>query len=739
MNFIFKNKISLGLIAIQLGVASLFGQNGRLEKANMLYENLSYAEAAPIYERILKKDTSNNTVLRKLANSYYKMNMPEQALPHYEKISKLSGVKKNEIDNYVWALESLKKYSKAEKVRSAFDKTNLNPNRLSKLEKLKVNNGVFSVGKVNLNSVLSDFSPTYYMDDKIIYVSSTDYKDKVISRKHTWNKEPFYNLFTAKITEDGELSNKKKFSNALNTRYHEGPLTITNDQKMIYFTRNDFQDGERGYDKNGITRLKIYSVMVDENGKWSDEKSFIHNNSEYSVGHPTLSKDGRYMYFASDMPGGFGGTDLYVSELIDGNWTTPVNLGSKINTEANEAFPFIHPNGNLFFASDGHIGLGGLDLYAAKRTGDKFSTVQNLGGSINSSFDDFGLILSKNEKDGYFSSNRSNGKGLDDIYSFDVLKPIFNIFILKGVVSDATTKNTLPEVDVFLLSESGDTLFNQTTKQDGSYFFEVSPDESYTLNSIKEGYNPISVSIDKDNLNIEDGEYIKDVLVNKEAIILLGTIKSKDYQVPIKDAKIEIVDLDSKEVLYTFSTAIDGKFSKKLKNIKKGDKLKYIVKVSAPGYLSISEKFKKTISTEKQIDLTKELDIALSKIEVGSDIGKIINIKPIYFDLNKADIRPDAAEELDKIVKVMQENPEMIIELGSHTDSRGSDAYNEKLSDKRAKSSAAYVKRFLKDPSRIYGKGYGEKQLVNKCSNGVKCSEDEHQTNRRTEFKVIKM
>jgi len=340
-------------------------------------------------------------------------------------------------------------------------------------------------------------------------------------------------------------------------------------------------------------------------------------------------------------------------------------MGKNINTEGNEMFPFVHDDGLLFFASNGLPGLGGLDIFVAKLTDSKTAgTPMNLGAPVNSSYDDFALILDKDQKNGYFSSNRLEGRCDDDIYCFEMNKPI-----------------------------SFDTQNNQTQ-----------------------------------NSNVNNQ------VVKAPTFSLYCLVTNKETKSPIEGATITLKDNFTGKS-ETFITTTSGDFTKKLDFYKLNDKVNFDVKIEKNGFLTKTANYSKTLAVPGQYNIHEEIDMNLLKIEVGSNLGALLNINPIYFDYDKSLITPKASIELDKIEKVLNDNPTMEIELGSHTDSRGSAEYNIKLSDRRAKASAEYIKNRITNPDRIYGKGYGATQLLNKC---VKCTEDEHQMNRRTEFKIVK-
>ena len=488
--------------------------------------------------------------------------------------------------------------------------------------------------------------------------------------------------------------------------------------------------------------MKLFERSL-EDGSWGAEKAFPYNNDEYSVGHATLTADGKTMYFASDMPGGTGGVDLYKSNRqANGTWTTPVNLGTRINTEGNEMFPFIHADGILFFASDGHLGLGGLDVFAtpldAKGTA---GIVKNLGTPVNGNRDDFALILDKTMKSGYFSSNRETGNGDDDIYYFALNKPITFGKRIEGIAKDKSGTIVGMAV-VSLMDKNGNVLETLTTGEDGYFSFPADDKTEYKLKGSKTEYFD---GTEKANTLGDEPVVKADVVLDKDpGISLVGLVREKGTTTVLDGVKVTLLDnLGGPGANYT--TDAEGMFRNPLEGKKLADRISYNIKLEKEGYLPKTVTYNKVLDKPGQYEVQSELDLSLTKLEVGMDIGKAIDIQPIYFDVNKYNIRPDAAIELQKIVEVMNAYPTMVIELGSHTDCRATEAYNMTLSDNRAKASAAWIKKKITGADRIYGKGYGESQLVNHCAcdrtdkDNQICSEEEHQLNRRTEFRIVKM
>ncbi|OHT43699.1 OmpA family protein, partial [Flavobacterium tructae] len=513
------------------------------------------------------------------------------------------------------------------------------------LEQIKNNSGRFEIADAGINSRYSDYGSSF-LDNKLVFASARD-TGGVAKAKFKWTNKSFTNLYSAELNADGSVGIPKRFENKINSKFNESTPVFTKDGLTMYFTRNNFLNGTKGTDDKKVTLLKLYKASYIK-GKWTNIVELPFNSDQYSVAHPTLSVDEKKLYFASDMPGTFGQSDLYsVTINTDGSFGKPENLGAAINTEGRETFPFISGDNELYFASDGRPGLGGLDVYVSTIKNDlTFSEVQNVGAPINTKVDDFGFIIDSKSRTGFFSSNRDGGHGYDDVYRFSETRKLPCEEILSGTVIDAETNLVLENAKVNLLDNQLQIIGEVITKADGKYSFKVNCNKEYFVRAARQDYdtNELPKAIDKTSLTL-----------------------------PLKKTPQKVV--------------------------------------------------------EKTIE----------KLIVGDDLAKILHIKMIYFDLGKSIVRKEAAIELEKIRQVMIQNPSMKIDVRSHTDSRQTHAYNEKLSDRRAKATVAWLVKKGIAADRITGKGYGETQLLNKCADGVKCTTEEHQANRRSEFIIVSM
>ena len=710
----------------------------RLEKkAGKDYSVYNFDKSIKEYETVKDKSDKDK---RELADAYLKVHNYAKAEFWYEDL--LKGGKANKSDSvsfisvllnnekYTNAFPLMRNYKKGNPTDSRYDAFIKDENYLAKL----AGEGRFTVKNLDINSEQEDFGAVFY-NDKVVFASSRE-GIVPVQRRWNWNHLPFLDIYVSNRESSGELNQPVDFQKDFNKKFHEGPVSFAKNGTLGAFTRNNY-DGESS---DHTRKLQLFTFELKDD-KWNPSTAFPLNDKEYSVGHAAFNEEGTLMYFASDMPGGKGGVDLYkITRSPEGTWGKPENLGDKINTAGNEMFPYLYKSEILFFSTDGHPGYGGLDVYVAQIKKDGFGKVFNAGSPVNSSKDDFSFVLNSEMSQGYFASNREGGKGDDDIYSFIMNKPfVFGKTIL-GISKDKEGK-IIPNAVVQLKDEKGKVVGELKSDENGNYAFPIEEEQMYSIVASKDGHQDGSTKVDA---RVNESEIKADVVLEKiPQLSLLGLITDSKTKEPLNGVKITLTDAFTNVVFLEVLTPAKGDFAKALSSNKIGDKLAYNVKIEKDGYLTKNLVFTKQIESEEPIKLHEALDITLSKLEVGLDLAKMIDIKPIYFDLGKSNIRKDAAVELDKIVKVMNEYPSMVVELGSHTDCRSSMESNMKLSDARAKSSAEYIRKKITNPERIYGVGFGETKLLNGCAceGTVKstCSEADHQMNRRTEFKIMKM
>jgi outer membrane protein OmpA-like peptidoglycan-associated protein/tetratricopeptide (TPR) repeat protein len=632
-----KKIIQISLIILYF---SGFAQEAKLAVANKKYEKFFYVDAIKIYEKVANKGYQSSELFKKLGNSYYYNGELEKSVEWYQKLFVLNeGVEPEYYFRYSQALKTIQNYEEATVfLEKYYQKTN--SNRLDKAQNylavIDQNSDRFLIDTTTINTQYYDFGPAFY-NDAIVFTSSRP-DIVLVKKKHKWTNQNFTDLYISKISNDSVLSEPENFSTAINSKFNEASPVFTKDGKTMYFTRNNYLVGkkgkDKGMDKERTTLIKIYRAEL-INEEWTNIKELPFNSDFYSTAHPALSLDEKTLYFSSDRPGTIGGADIFKVTIHNNKYSKPENLGLNINTKGRESFPFIGPNNSLYFASDGHLGLGGLDIFESKIIDNEFQPPTNIGKPINSSFDDFGFIINEMNR-GFFTSNRKEGKGFDDIYQ---LTACFSK--LNGQITDLITNEIIPNATILLLDDNENVISETKSDENGNYKLELNCKQKYFIR-----------------------------------------VKKEDF-----------------ETTETVVTPLDNN---------------------------------KTV-----VDL--KLNRTVFPITEGTDLAKVFDISIIFFDLDKWNIRPDAARDIQKVIEVMNEYPNMHISIRSHTDSRQTHAYNELLSDRRAKSTLQFMVLNGIEKERLTAQGFGENQLVNECADGIYCSEEEHQRNRRSEFIITKI
>ncbi|MES2762884.1 MAG: OmpA family protein [Bacteroidota bacterium] len=727
---------------ILFSIVSLFAvksvaQSASINAANKLYFSKLYVQAIPKYESVLKKDSANADVLINLGDCYRLTNNNRGQLICYGKLVKTGKAEEIHKLYYGQALMGAGKYDDAKKYMDEYkgDKRGESFSKaITNLQKFSKNADAYALKEFEHNSPFNDFSAFTFMNDKIVFTSNKS-KTAWISRKHGWTGNNYCHMFMTEKNEFGEYDTPAMFIAEYAPKYNDGPFSASKDGTNIFFTRNSTSKKDKSLD--GTQKLKIMQATI-LNDNFQSMMVLKFNSNEYNCAHPAISKDGKTLYFSSDMGGGQGGMDLYYCKLdAGGAWGPPVNLGEKVNTRGNELFPSITDDNILYFASNGHEGLGGLDVYECKIKDDKVGKVYNMGKPVNSEYDDFAYNLNSDGKKGFLSTNRKTGGMNDDIYHVEVLRKVSRGKTVNFVIKDKDSQEPLTMTTIKLNTDSF------TTNEKGEFQGVLEEDINYALVIKKEKYFEIADSISTKSSPEED-EFTKTIELEKDPnLTLLAGIYDAKTGVGIENVHIKIKDLAVSNDFELLKTEKNGEYKMPLKGKKIGDKLLFLVTIEKEGYITKTTNFTYEIKKEGEIQMNELLGLTIGKVEVGMDLAKMIDIKPIYFDLGKSVIRKDAAIELDKVVAVMKEYPNMIIELGAHTDCRGAAASNLKLSGARAKASAAYIVKQGIDKTRISGKGYGEGKLLNSCACEGKvkptCSEDEHAKNRRTEFIIVKL
>lgn len=643
--------------------------NMNVKYADKKYSEYAYADAIKVYENLVTTETNNEGLIQRLANSYYFNGELKSALKWYEQLFMINPDQESEyLYRYAQSLKSAGNYRKSDEILQKFNekavlekRADLIRNDKNYLEEIKENSGRFEIGDAGVNSHFSDYGSTTY-NNKIIFTSARD-TGGVVKTNFQWTNRSFSRLYSAVLMPDGSVGKPELLIKRKKDKFNESSPIFTKDGRTMYFTRNNFTDGKRRSNDKNVTLLKLYKAeWIDE--EWKNIKELPFNSDQYSTAHPALSVDEKVLYFASDMPGTFGQSDIYkVTINEDGTFGTPENLGPSINTEGRETFPFISGDNELYFASDGRPGLGGLDIFAVRiKANGTFDEVLNVGEPVNSKQDDFAFSIDSKIRNGFFSSNRDSGQGLDDIYRFTETRRLICEQNLTGTVTDAESNELLANTSLTLFNDKFDPVGTIVTDEKGNYIFPtVKCGRKYTIRTAKTDYNAKEVSVN----------------IQKDAETTLMIALNKVF-VPLAAKKIEI----------------------------------------------------------KKVAISP---VKLGSIKVGADLAKLLNLPMNFFDLGKATIKKTSEPQLMKVVNLLNEYPNMKLDIRSHTDSRSSSESNQILSEKRAQSTKNWLVQKGISEERLSAKGYGETQLVNKCEDGVKCTEKQHMQNRRSEFIIVAM
>lgn len=627
--------------------SNVFSQKALVRKAEKTNAQLEYIKTIDVLEEVAQKGYKSEDLFMRLGDAHYFNTQMEAAAKWYGELMQLNPNPDPEyFFRYAQSLKGLQQYEEADQWMQKFKSAKTEDlrgkyyvNSKTLLENLPDKSSRITLDNLGINTPFSDYSVAFYKGE-LVFASA-----RQEGPRYGWNNQPYIDLYFGRRYEQTQNS----FSDALplegkvNTRFHESNAAFSSDGTTVYFTRNNYLKGRLRKDDEKFSNLKIYRARFDGN-EWVDVITLPINNDDFNTAHPALTPDEKYLVFSSDRPGSVGSSDIYFAPIeADGTIGQPLPLGQGINTEGRENFPFVDENYNLFFASDGHPGLGGLDIFKVDdirtllKNPNQQVEVLNIGKPYNSPQDDFAYAANPMAGLGYLSSNRPGGVGDDDIYAFEL-----NCLVtLNGMVVDADSCLAIKNSSIEVFGANGKYLNKMGLGQDALFSLPGNCDDEILVRASHPDY-----------------------ISNEVRVSLLDFSEDNLLKIPLQKDK--------------------------------------------------------------------------NKLDEGIDLAKILDLNPIYFDFDKWNIRTDAEVELQKIVVAMEKYPQLKIDVRSHTDSRGSDSYNLKLSEKRNQATIDYLVKVGKiDPKRLSGKGYGESELLNKCSNGVKCTKEEHELNRRSEFIIV--
>lgn len=710
------------LIIILFSIQLINAQTQDLLRAKRYFDRTFYSEAIPLYKNIIQGNRSIE-VVKNLGDCYYYTNDYANAQRQYQFLVERFN---NELEEeyyfrYAQTLKATGNYEQANAVIRDYLIRSNNQQGLTNFEKdykelenVGAIGNRFEIKNLAINTANSEFGAVKHGQNLVF--SAVKKKVDLFDKVYKWNNELYLDLVTIPLKNSNSADSLANyFSKELNTGRHEANAVFTKDGKTIYFTRNNSK--RTTADKNKVSNLQIFKAeFVD--GKWTNIESLPFNSDSYSVEHPALSSDEKTLYFASDMPGSLGSFDIFSVSINGGAFGTPRNLGDQINTVRKEQFPFVSKDNKLYFSSNGHAGYGSLDVFESIIQSNNYSKPLNVGLPVNSGYDDFSFNMDSDTKVGYFASNRLGGKGNDDIYEIKETKALIVedcMQFITGIITDYDSKLPLENTQVLLRNPTTSEINLIITSQDGTFSFTAACQENYVVYASKDGYTKDSkeLALKKERNKINDASMsLRSLLtIKKEEEIALQQ-KEKETQQLLKLKEKETQDL--------------------LKQKKKEE-------------LALLEKNK----NDKLIQAKKEKDIAETKkkekisniIAAEKDVIKdkdrlIIKTDPIYFDYDLWYIRKESKPILNRVIDLMKKYPDMVVEIGSHTDNRGDNKYNLNLSSNRAASTKAYFIDQGIAAKRIIAKGYGETVQIIKCEPSESCTEEQHELNRRSEFVI---
>ena len=686
------------VFAVQLSNA----QNKDLQRANRLFEKTFYTEAIPLYETIIQENQSI-LVIKNIADAYYYTSDYRKAQNYYRILFK-NWNKELEEEYYFRFSQTLKATGDYEDANTVIRDYLVSLNKSEALAKFERENKVleniaaigerFEIRNLPINTKNSEFGAVK-QGSNLVY-SGVKEKVGLFDKMYKWNGETYLNLVSIPVKNiNSKDSIPNSFAKEINTAMHESNAIFTKDGKTIYFTRNNYKKGKRGKNSERISNLQIFKAEFIDN-KWGNIVSLPFNSDDYSTEHPALSSDEKTLYFASDMPGTLGSFDIFCVDINGSGFGIPKNLGAKINTSKKEQFPFVSKDNKLYFSSNGHTGYGSLDVFVSEIEKNDFSNPLNIGLPVNSGFDDFCFVIDSDSKDGYFSSDRMGGKGNDDIYELKETKPLVIedcVQFIQGVITDTDTK--LPLINALVTLQNLDTAAIQkiVTTEDGKFAFTVACETEYLVSVFKEAYTKDSIALKLKKVRHKSND---------------ASMSLKSWQI-IKSEK---------------QFALEQEKQKELVLAKKQKEEELIRKEKEAKAAQILKKQKEDAITFAEKDVVKVKDQLFIKTDY------------IYFDYDLWYIRKKAKVTLDRVIVLMKKYPNMVVEIGSYTDNRGDSDYNLELSTKRAESIKSYFIDQEIQEERIIAKGYGETFQIIKCEPSESCTEEEHELNRRSEFKI---
>jgi outer membrane protein OmpA-like peptidoglycan-associated protein/tetratricopeptide (TPR) repeat protein len=712
---------SFSATAQSTNISTLLFKNEK--KADKLFDQMAYQNALHLYSHIIEKDPTNRHARQRLAECYMKLTDPVNAELWLATFVNEPDVKPAMLYLYSEALAMNRNYREARSWMEAYQK--VKPEDARAREKLAfyahvndfLNDTIrFAVFNTSFNSDQSDFGAHYYKDG-LVFASSRS--DNSYIKRHPADAhneiETLLNLYFVEQKNSGDFAQVVLYqSGELESNYHDGPISFYKNRSKAAFTKSNVRGNRASKDEHGKVNLQIFFADLPETGRLQNIKPFEYNNDEYSTAHPSLSHNGEIMFFSSTMPVGLGGSDIYYSIQQNGTWQKPVNVGPMVNTPGDELFPFLANDSTLYFSSNGHGSLGGLDVVVSYiRKNNTFSKTYNFNAPLNSSYDDFSIVTDSTGRGGYFASNRPGGKGLDDIYSF-----VANYYSLNGQVRELSSEQArLPGTKISVYNKNGDLINSVTTDDEGNFNLTLPFDHDYKIRGEKDGYETLE--------DLEYSTYGKSIIMDsillplwKYKLFAKGRIFSNETQALLTGTTVTLKNLTDNKM---DSMIVDEKGEY---NFLVRPNKQYELIASKPGFISTG--FKLDSKNLYEGDLLN--DVVLEEVYIEKEV--------VLFDYNKSTVSEQSMAQMKRVVRTLKRDPSATLNIGAHADSRGSNETNKRISERRAAAAVDYFVKQGISRKRIEAVGFGEELILNRCSDGVICPEEEHSMNRRAEIKV---
>lgn len=719
-----KKYVALTLVLLCGNI--VLAQKTDLERGNKYFDKFDFGQALEMYELAYEQDQSNAELTRRIGLCLRRLGGIDQSAIWFKRTLDIDDSNPVDMLHYAEALKSKEDYTLSVFWYARYAMMEPEDQRAQShirdpkyFHDLQADSLKYFVKVLEVNTDQPSFGVSKYKDGYLFSSAGVSH----LSNGAEYTEDMSYlDLYVCEKDARDEFVQVAPIKGEINSKYHDGPAFFDPVSETIFVTRNNIKNGRPVLDSNGNVNLKIYEAKKEEEA-WNNIKDLPFNSDEYSTGHPCVSPDGSTLYFVSNMPGGFGGTDIYMSTKNETGWSNPINLGPKVNTEGNEMFPFLSEDNKMYFSSDGHAGLGGLDIFVSEKTGAFYGDVLNLGFPINSSQDDFGMMYEEDNQTGYFSSNR-DGKGRDNIYYFSTLEFMKQIFA--GTIKSADMMMSLEGEYITMKNVGTGELQETTLDADNSFQFTVNSGDELQFFFGGKDYahgEPIfehSVSTPLDDTYYDAGDValsaeayaaaIGKPLVNPNEVLEQENERMMKAMMELKEQTDQLA-ADQAQAM-ELQAAEDMALNAKL-NLEQENPVFPDPRLSAELGMS-------------KADLTR-----LNSIMTESNMGNV------YFAFDSSKLSESAKEQLRNLAKLILENPSLLVQISTHTDSRGSKEYNERLSRKRAESVERYLGSLGISSEQVLLTWHGEEQLVNNCSDGKDCDDLAHEKNRRAEFAFI--